>query len=136
MSSATTSLSQAQVRELRARLLSERRRIQTEHETDVERERAIAPGEAGDVVDRAESDRERQELLSAAEDELARIGLIDEALSRLRAGIYGRCLADGEPIPFARLRVVPWACYCTEHQEQWEAEHCVTTTWSPAQVST
>jgi DnaK suppressor protein len=99
----------------------ERRRVAAEHETDVEREHAIPIDDVGDLVDRAETAADREELLIAAEDELERLRLIDDALWRLREGTYGMCLADGGPIPLSRLRAVPWARYCTAHQEQWEA---------------
>ena len=28
---------------------------------------------------------------------------------------YGICQGNGEPIPKARLRAIPWARYCVEH---------------------
>ena len=39
------------------------------------------------------------------------------ALERISEGTYGRCLADGEMIPKARLEAVPWTLYCVRHQE-------------------
>ena len=37
---------------------------------------------------------------------------IDEALLRIEAGSYGRCLSCGGPIGMQRLRAVPEARYC------------------------
>lgn len=37
---------------------------------------------------------------------------IDEALSRIAQGTYGICEQCGEPIPYARLEVVPYARLC------------------------
>lgn len=37
---------------------------------------------------------------------------IDEALNRIAAGTYGICKQCGEPIPRARLEVVPYAQLC------------------------
>ncbi len=37
---------------------------------------------------------------------------IDEALARLDAETYGRCVACGGPIPEERLAAVPWAALC------------------------
>ncbi|MGQ9677918.1 MAG: TraR/DksA family transcriptional regulator [bacterium] len=37
---------------------------------------------------------------------------IDEALTRIAAGTYGICEQCGEPIPVARLDVVPYARLC------------------------
>ncbi|MBI2818072.1 MAG: TraR/DksA family transcriptional regulator [Acidobacteria bacterium] len=42
------------------------------------------------------------------------------ALQRIDDGTYGQCLADGEPIPEARLNAIPWAAYCVRHQELFE----------------
>lgn len=43
--------------------------------------------------------------------------LVDEALSRLRAGHFGACQACGEPIAVKRLRALPWARYCITCQD-------------------
>jgi len=37
---------------------------------------------------------------------------IDEALERLEASVYGRCVACGGPIPEERLAALPWAALC------------------------
>jgi DnaK suppressor protein len=37
---------------------------------------------------------------------------IDQALERLDAGTYGRCVRCGRPIPDERLAAVPWAALC------------------------
>jgi DnaK suppressor protein len=37
---------------------------------------------------------------------------IDEALDRIEAGTYGRCVSCGNPIPGERLDAVPWAALC------------------------
>ena len=34
---------------------------------------------------------------------------IDAALDRIRRGVYGICTTSGQPIPKARLKVIPWA---------------------------
>jgi RNA polymerase-binding transcription factor DksA len=39
----------------------------------------------------------------------------------MEGGTYGRCGVDGKPIELARLEAVPWAEYCTRHQQQLEA---------------
>jgi DnaK suppressor protein len=37
---------------------------------------------------------------------------IDQALERLDAGTYGRCVTCGTAIPAERLEAVPWAALC------------------------
>ena len=42
--------------------------------------------------------------------------LVDEALARLDAGTYGRCVRCGEPIAPDRLDALPWAARCIDCQ--------------------
>ena len=42
----------------------------------------------------------------------ATVSEIDQALDRIDAGAYGRCVACGTAIPDERLRAVPWAALC------------------------
>ena len=42
----------------------------------------------------------------------ATVAEIDQALERLDAGTYGRCIACGTTIPSERLDAVPWAALC------------------------
>lgn len=44
------------------------------------------------------------------------IAEIDAALKRIDDGTYGRCEIGGEPIPEERLRAIPWATRCIDHQ--------------------
>lgn len=67
-----------------------------------------------DSADRAiqcENDDVVEAIGSSAEAELF---LIREALSRMEAGTFGRCLACGSPISIARLRAVPYAACCSD----------------------
>src|ERR1700726_4935669 len=42
----------------------------------------------------------------------ATVAEIDQALERIDAGTYGRCVACGSAIPDERLKAVPWAALC------------------------
>lgn len=42
----------------------------------------------------------------------ATVSEIDQALERLEAGTYGRCVLCGNELPEERLRAVPWAALC------------------------
>src|SRR5580704_16527276 len=42
----------------------------------------------------------------------ATVADIDQALDRIEAGTYGRCISCGDPIPGERLEAVPWAALC------------------------
>ena len=37
---------------------------------------------------------------------------INDALSRIDKGVYGKCQGDGHLIPKARLKAIPWARFC------------------------
>jgi DnaK suppressor protein len=54
-------------------------------------------------------------LIARAEEKLK---FLDEALARLDAGKYGRCLGCRELIPFERLKALPFAAYCVDCQEK------------------
>jgi RNA polymerase-binding transcription factor len=45
---------------------------------------------------------------------------IDAALARFHAGVYGVCSSCSDPIPFARLRALPFATQCVPCQERSE----------------
>ena len=44
-----------------------------------------------------------------------RIGLIDDALDRMRRGTYGRCVICNAEIAPERLEALPWTPYCLTH---------------------
>jgi DnaK suppressor protein len=46
---------------------------------------------------------------------------VRDALRRIDAGTFGRCIVDGEPIEAKRLEASPWAPYCLKHQKLLEA---------------
>lgn len=55
-----------------------------------------------------------------------------DALDRLAAGTYGRCLTCGDAIPDERLEAVPATRFCLSHEVLWEGTQM---TWSvPAGV--
>ena len=48
------------------------------------------------------------------------ISLIDDALERLANGEYGKCLDCGEMIAEARLKIRPYALFCTRCKSRHE----------------
>ncbi|PYQ53050.1 MAG: hypothetical protein DMF59_02880 [Acidobacteria bacterium] len=46
---------------------------------------------------------------------------VQDALRRIDAGSFGKCLVDGGPIEPKRLNAVPWTPYCLKHQTLLEA---------------
>lgn len=82
-----------------------------------EQEEDLVSGPA-DAMDSANSTEEAEihaGLIAREEEKL--MGL-DEALARVDAGKYGKCLKCREPIPFERLMAVPFASYCVDCQSE------------------
>lgn len=105
----------------RAKLLARRRDLfrqaaQTEEdllwlETDVERE-AEERGQAEAIV----------RLLDRLDERAKReIEAIDQVLTRIETGSYGRCDSCGKDIPAARLQAIPTATTCLPCSEAGEA---------------
>jgi DnaK suppressor protein len=59
---------------------------------------------------------ETHAALIAREQE--KLGYLDEALTRLDVGRYGKCLRCGESIPIERLNAIPFASHCVDCQEK------------------
>ena len=109
-----------QLTDLHARLLAEHKR---HRETEDESEEV---GELADVdfnhpADLASElfDRMREMALSA--DVTVLIQQVDDALARLDAGTYGKCIRCGKQISAARLHELPFAAYDIDCQRIVEA---------------
>ncbi|HIE32825.1 MAG TPA: hypothetical protein EYP81_02080 [Thermodesulfobacteriaceae bacterium] len=68
-----------------------------------------------------------RELLLRRKEEICRtapeseiLQEIEEALQRLEAGHYGRCIDCGRWIRLKRLETIPWAKRCRACQEKWD----------------
>jgi DnaK suppressor protein len=70
--------------------------------------------------DEASIEDQRDDSLRLAQTDTEIFEAVRDALRRIDDGTYGRCTVDGEPIPEARLRAVPWAPYCAKHQQRAE----------------
>ncbi len=70
-----------------------------------------------DYIDYAVSSYDRDFMLSLTENQRKQLVLVEEALSRVRANRFGRCLECDQEIPIKRLEVEPWARYCIRCQE-------------------
>lgn len=51
-----------------------------------------------------------------------RLSAIDAAIARLGAGVYGTCARCGDEIPLERLKVIPFAQYCVDCQNEANVE--------------
>ena len=103
----TAELSEEQLEILRGRLerlrVELRGRLATETAVPRQTEKEVEP------LDAAEQTREQDDAISFAERDRERLREVEHALAKLRNGTYGLSEVSGEPIPFERLRAIPWA---------------------------
>jgi DnaK suppressor protein len=64
------------------------------------------PADAASETESRELDMTRQRMLEA------RVERARQALQRIEAGTYGKCVACGQQIPLERLEAVPETPYC------------------------
>jgi len=105
------------------RLIKERARYTKSAETwREEADSLLVDREPGDVQFDEESGDgdtlqvERQRDLALVGNALAAVEEIDDALARLKAGVYGVCITSGKPIPKERLEAIPWAAERVEYK--------------------
>ena len=65
-----------------------------------------------DLADLGTDSYELENTLGLVGCERGILAEIEEALARIQNGTYGLCQANGESIPRARLRAIPWTRYC------------------------
>lgn len=75
-----------------------------------------------DEIDELTHAVEREVATAELEHRSQLVRQITDALGRLAAGSYGRCLSCGGQIAAARLRSVPWTPHCLRCQEAAERE--------------
>ena len=112
----TKKLSPAEIRKFETMLLAKRNEILgnvTSMESEaLRRERSDLSNLPIHMADLGTDNYEIENIIGLMSSERKILTEIDEALSRIEAGIYGTCEGNGEPIPKARLNAIPWARYC------------------------
>ncbi|HKX75543.1 MAG TPA: TraR/DksA C4-type zinc finger protein [Acidimicrobiia bacterium] len=107
------------VKRFKSQLLSEQQRLEqmiAEHERELEEarmtetsaERSPDPGsaEAGSM------NFEYEKELSLGQNTVDLLRKVERALARIEDGTYGICESCGQPIPLARLEVLPYSTEC------------------------
>jgi DnaK suppressor protein len=74
----------------------------------------------GRVAEEDQAQLSHDEFISLSLNSLdhQQLGLINEALDRIKVGDFGACMACGDAIPSKRLQAIPWARYCISCQEE------------------
>jgi len=80
---------------------------------------------SADIVDQASSYTDKAVEMKAINRQIKLISKIDQALMRVRDGIYGFCAETAEPIGLKRLMARPIAELCIAAQEKHEKEEKV-----------
>ena len=80
---------------------------------------------SADIVDQASSYTDKAVEMKAINRQIKLISKIDQALSRVRDGVYGFCAETAEPIGLKRLMARPVAELCIAAQEKHEKEEKV-----------
>jgi DnaK suppressor protein len=101
-----SALTKGQLDELRRRLEEERARILRVLGAPAQ---APQPDQETELEEAAQRETERRQQLEIAARERALLADVDRALAKIASGRYGVGEATGDPIPYERLRAVPWA---------------------------
>ena len=67
-----------------------------------------------DFADDAAQSYNRQLMMEFGEQEWKKLRLVEEAIKKMDDGQYGICSECEDPIPEARLKVIPFAAYCID----------------------
>ena len=108
--------SYADLRRFKTALLAKQREILSnvismENEA-LRRSRANPLSEPHDLADFSTDSYEVENTLDLVGAERCLLAEIERALVRIQSGTYGVCEGDGQYIPRARLRAIPWTRYC------------------------
>ncbi len=74
-------------------------------------------GDEGDIAIRS---LERDLVFEQSGNERHLLDEVEAALRRIEKGIYGVCEANGEKIPVARMKAIPYARYCIKCQARFD----------------
>jgi len=75
--------------------------------------------DSGDVAAYSYS---KEVLMGLGENELTKLRLVEEALTKIDEGTYGVCERCEEAIPVKRLELLPFTRYCVQCQSELEKE--------------
>ena len=120
MDRSTGTLSAAQLAELRTALVNKRAELRRTIDARLRQRSQDADEELIEEVDVATRGIGTTEIEGVVEVDRRLLADVENALSKIDAGTYGLSEGSGDPIPYARLRAVPWARYDAEEEEDEE----------------
>ncbi len=98
----------------RTELLNKVRNAQRERDTDA------VDTNVGDEIDTATQNSEREMYFELAANDKITLDAINDALTKIEKGNYGKCECCDCEIPIERLNAIPWSRYCIQCQEEAE----------------
>jgi DnaK suppressor protein len=117
-------LTSKEIRELRQRLVEERKDLQAQYdeleESSFSSNQSDLTGEMGfdeEYADAGTATFERERDLSLVNNLRDLIERIDKALVKIDEGTYGLCDRCGKPIEKARLKALPYANLCLKDKQ-------------------
>ena len=110
-------MAKADVDDFRERLLEHRQEMLNLYQRDLRAGQASTDEGTEDIVDRANNSYNRELMFSLSDAERNQLLAVDDALERIEAGSYGKCVNCGKDIGEKRLEAVPWARFCIDCQE-------------------
>ncbi len=108
------------IKKLHEQLVRRRDALHRALEGDLSLLRELHQERTGDVLDAA-ADTVQDELNSQLiEAESRELSAINDAIARIKSGVYGDCGSCGKAIPLTRLRAIPYATDCINCRRQAE----------------
>ncbi|MDR1511514.1 MAG: TraR/DksA family transcriptional regulator [Endomicrobium sp.] len=77
-------------------------------------------GNVGDEIDAASQNSEKEMYFELVSNDKMALSAVNDALSKVERGIYGKCEYCEGVIPLGRLKAIPWTKYCIKCQEEVE----------------
>src|SRR6185369_16122411 len=96
------------VEHYRAKLLVKRSQVAEAIAKVNESTRTTGQAEVRDYTDRAVEREQTDAALQSESSDSETLQQVDDALRRLDAGTFGKCVICGKPIEVGRLRAIPW----------------------------
>lgn len=108
------------VENYRKRLLSKQEELMRLVSKSEQDGRSIDEDVTQDIADKAANSYTKEFLFHQSDDNRRILQLVEDALSRIKSGEFGLCVACQEEVQQKRLEAVPWARHCIDCQEKQE----------------
>lgn len=74
----------------------------------------------GDEIDTASNNSEKEIYFELISNDKMTLNAVNDALSKIEKGSYGKCEYCEDIIPLKRLKAISWTRYCIKCQEEFE----------------